>query len=117
MSKRPQATAITATNKETGEVHHYKSMVEAAKVGGFDYQMVQNCVRGLSGSHAGFTFKAVSPLRSVSVLRPRVQEAAQYLNQGLTRAEAAKRMGLSTGTVDVYARQARSLGILKGVAA
>ncbi|MGL4755230.1 MAG: hypothetical protein ACRCXB_22960 [Aeromonadaceae bacterium] len=112
MSKRPLATAITATNKETGEVHHYKSMVEAAKVGGFDYQMVQNCVRGLSGSHAGFTFKPVSPLRSVSVLRPRVQEAAQYLNQGLSHSQTAKVMGLAVGTISVYARQARCLGVL-----
>lgn len=112
MKKRPQSTAITATNKVTGEVHNYKSMVEAAEKGGFDYQMVQNCVRGLCGSHAGFTFKPVSPLREVGTLRPRVQQAAQYINQGLTHSQTAKAMGLVTGTVSVYARQARSLGLI-----
>ena len=112
MSKRPQSTAIIATNKATGEEHHYKSMVEAAEKGGFDYQMVQNCVRRLCGSHAGFTFVPVGPLRNVGTLRPRVQEAAKFLNQGLTHSQTAKAMGLSVGTISVYARQARSLGVL-----
>lgn len=112
MKKRPQATAITATNIRTGEVYQYASMRETATKGGFDYQMVQNCVRGLFKAHAGFTFVPASPLRSVDQLRPRVQEAAQYLAKGLTHSQTAKAMGLAIGTVSVYARQARNLGLI-----
>ena len=112
MSKRQQTTALVSTNISTGETHNYSSMREAASKGGFDYRRVQACIRQLAKSHAGFTFAPVGPLRPVTLVRPRIHEAAKHIEQGLTAAQVAKVMGLSKATVFVYARQARSLGVL-----
>lgn len=114
MSKRPQATKVIATNAATGETFHYNSMAEASTMGGFDYQMVMNCVRGLAPQHAGFTFAPASPLRNVGILRPRVQELARHVNSGLSREQAAVKMGLTIGTARHYYRLACHLGVVGG---
>lgn len=110
-AKRPQSTAVIATNMRTGEQHLYKSMVEAAEKGGFSYQYVQMAMRGLIKNHAGFTFTPVSGVRPVTKLRPRIHEVAELRNKGMITKDIAKHLGLAVDTVQKYQKQAARIGL------
>ncbi|AWH14562.1 hypothetical protein [Aeromonas phage 13AhydR10PP] len=109
--KRPQKTAVIATNIRTGKQHLYQSMQQAADEGGFSYQYVVQCVRGLITQHAGFTFAPVSGLRPVEKPNPRLYPIADLRNQGMTNKQIATETGLKLDTVQKYAKQAARLGL------
>lgn len=110
-AKRPQSTAVIATNIRTGEQHLYQSMTEAADKGGFSYQYVQMATRGLIKNHGGFTFTPVSGLRPVTKLRPRIHQVAELRNKGMITKDIAAQLGLAVDTVQKYQKQAARIGL------
>ncbi|APU00873.1 hypothetical protein [Aeromonas phage 59.1] len=110
-AKRPQSTAVIATSIATGEQRLYASMQEAADVGGFSYQYVIQCVRGLIKHHGGFTFMAVSGQRPLSEPTPRLKRVADLRNEGMVTKDIAKLLGLAVETVQKYQKQAARIGL------
>lgn len=51
-----QCIPIAATNVATGEVAHYASAAEAARLGGFDRGAIARCALGLAKTHRGYLF-------------------------------------------------------------
>lgn len=111
MSKRPQSTAVIATSIATGEQTIFKSMAEAAQLGGFTYYMVQRCVRGTARQHAGFTFSAAGQLREGTGKMTRLQEVAVYRGMGWDLARISKMLGIKHDTAQKYAKQAAYAGM------
>lgn len=97
-------TPVIATCVKTGAEIKFPSISEASIRGGFEIGRVQDCVQGFARTHAGYTFKADGPGRPARD-RPRVREAYDLYQRGLTRIEVAEKMGLNPSTVGKYIKQ------------
>lgn len=98
-----KAIAITATCIRTGTVSHFRSVTEAADLGGFSQGCITKVIRGIQKSHAGHTFKAKggpgkarSPARTVAVHSLR--------KAGHSLESIAAHLGISISTAHYHVR-------------
>lgn len=100
---------VISTCLATGKEDRYESISAAARAG-FVNSCVTSCVRGLSGSHAGYKWRYES---SEFVVPPaRHVELAQLLNSGLSTREAAIKMGIGLGTARRMRIGLNNLGLI-----
>ncbi|AWH15363.1 hypothetical protein [Aeromonas phage 14AhydR10PP] len=102
---------VIATSIATGQKFAYKSMSEAARLGGFDRSCIFSCIHGQSESHGGFTFTTRAKLRPQKGPTAH-HRIADCLNSGMTREEAAKHLNISTKTIRSRLPICRRLGLL-----
>lgn len=109
---RNKPIKVEATNIQTGETFVYNSVNAAGDKGGFSRDMVFRCIRGRSRTHAGFTFKALSPMPELKK-DTLIHRVAAFRNKGFTNKLIAELLGLKESTVRATASYAITAGLCK----
>lgn len=109
---RNQPIKVEATNTATGETFVYDSVNKAADEGGFSRDMVFRCIRGRARQHAGFTFRALSPMPPLKE-NALINRVAALRNRGYTNKLIAEVLDIKESTVRATASYAITAGLCK----
>lgn len=107
----PKLIPVTAKSRATGEVFTYPSITAAAREGGFERSCIHDCLRGYREEHAGFEFTttATQDIRAEVNIYERI---AACLNEGLSRRQAAAKLGIVAKTINSKLAVIHRLGLL-----
>lgn len=99
-----KAIAVIATCAKTGHETRFRTVTEAAEIGGFSQSCVTRVLRGVADQHAGHYFRPEDPETKLAKPRnpARVKEIRALRKEGHTLESIAALLDLSIAVVNYH---------------